>query len=94
VSFTISAAARFSVAGHQASKTTPSVGQWSPSDLMVKELSGENSDTRRPLPTCSSQLSVMANDVEFLSSRQDGKADQLPPEQFTDVTEEVPDLPF
>lgn len=41
------------------------------------------------------QLSVMAQDVEFLSSR--AEAQQQPAEQqsdFADVTDEVPDLPF
>ena len=39
-------------------------GHCSPSDLIVNELSGENRETRRPLPTCSSQLSVKAKAVE------------------------------
>ena len=43
-----SVSARFSVAFHQASNTTSSVGQWRPSEVMRRLLSAEKSDTRRP----------------------------------------------
>lgn len=60
----MSECARFRLAFHQLSKSTEPVCQTRPSDLMVRELSGENRDTGRPSPTASSQESVRAKAVE------------------------------
>src|SRR5574344_866181 len=61
---TVSSEALFRVAFHQLSKRTLSVGQTSPEDLMVNELSGEKMEMRLPSPTSIDVVSVIANIVD------------------------------
>ena len=63
VSLTSSVSAMFSVAFHQLSKITPEVCHFSPSDLILSELSGDNIDISLPSPTKNDVVSVIANEV-------------------------------
>ena len=62
-SFTLSCEALFSVAFHQLSNTTSSVGHSRPSDFILRLLSGLNIETFLPSPHSISYVSVMAKIV-------------------------------
>ena len=62
-SFTLSSPALLSVAFHQLSKTTSSSGHTSPSEWILRVLSGVITDIRRPVPHISSMVSVTGNMV-------------------------------
>ena len=58
MSFTVSSELLLRVAFHQLSNTTPSVGHSSPSDRIRRVLSGVKMEILRPVPHCSSTVSV------------------------------------